>query len=210
MDELCEINAGKIPSTIIPFAASAEWYAAWLAAIRTDLSLSAAISKASASIGIAGKDFARTRITGNTGSLFLSIPIEGGGASLKKASGISKAVMADHGNWRHMHLGALEAAYGRTPFYQHIIPALNEIYASPIKLLSDFNSAIHDALCGFLGIGNPESVLDFYAFDHLSSIALRARELASRINFRHSILEALMLYGRETLLALVIPRPEPK
>lgn len=210
MAETDEIKPGKEPGAIIPFAASAGWYAAWWAALRNGLPLPAAIADASVSIATKGKDFARTCISGNTGSLFLSIPIVGGAATLKKAKGISNAVLSDHGNWRHIHLGALEAAYGRSPFYQHFMPSLHDVYTSQISLLSDFNAAIHHALCGFLGIGESDLPLDYDAFGQRSAVVLRGLELSKQINFRHSIIEAIMHHGRETLLALLNPISEPK
>lgn len=210
MAEMDEIKRGNEQTAIIPFAASSEWYAAWWEALRKGVPLTAAIAEASASIATKGKDFARTCISGNTGSLFLSIPIVGGAATLKKAKGISNAVLSDHGNWRHTHLGALEAVYGRAPFYQHLMPMLHDVYTSQIRLLSDFNAAIHEVLCGFLGIGERDSLFDYDAFAPQSAIALRGMELSGQINFRHSIIEAIMHHGRETILALLNPVSEPK
>lgn len=57
--------------------------------------------------------------------------------------------LSDHGNWWHIHLTALESAYGRTPFFEFYIdrflPFLSRDAVDRFPSVIDFNEAL-DAL----------------------------------------------------------------
>lgn len=187
---------------MVPFAASLEWYAIWWKARRERLSDSEAVSAANVATGIGGKDFARCRISANGNEILLSMAIEGGASTLKRQSQISKARLSDHGNWRHVHLGALEAAYGRAPYYQHLIPLIKGVYDSSENSLQGFNDALHKALCQFLNITGHHEDLDLITASGSDVSLERAKELLSLASSRLSMIDALMNFGHETLLVL--------
>lgn len=205
--------------TIIPFAPSAAWYAAWLRARCKGLPEAESIAAANIATGITGKEYARCRIIGNGNEIILSMAIEGGAARLKRTSFIPSAQLSDHGNWRHVHLGAIEAAYGRAPYFQHLFPIISEVYSSTTKSLAAFNMSLHKAISGFLSI--PEQNLqhnsrqtdpDIMAYlcsdstgdIHPDTIHERASELAVQISPHLSIIDPLMHLGTEILLPLTL------
>ncbi len=85
--------------------------------------------------------------------VLLTVPVEGGSRSLKRlehACGGRAEAQADlrsprislHGDWPRVHLGALEAVYGRAPFFAHYFPAVSGIIAGPPESLFGLNAAI--------------------------------------------------------------------
>lgn len=207
--------------SVVPFAPSAAWYAAWWQARRKGLPDAESIAAANIATGISGKDYARCRIMANGNEIILSIAIEGGAARLKQSSFIPSAQLSDHGNWRHVHLGALEAAYGRSPYFQHLFPIISEVYSAPTRSLADFNLSLHKAISGFLSIPerpllhNPrqtDSDIAAYLYSDTTgkiqpdAIQERASELAVKISPRLSIIDPLMHLGTELLLPLTLVR----
>lgn len=189
---------------IVPFAPSAAWYAAWWQARRKGLTDAESISAANIATSIRGKDYARCRIMANGNEIILSMAIEGGAARLKRSSLIPSAQLSDHGNWRHVHLGALEAAYGRCPFYQHLTPLIRDIYNSQEHTLPGFNAKIHHAVCSFLNIINPKNIPDIISYTGSSATKERGTEIVIGLQRELSIIDTLMKLGTESILAFDI------
>src|SRR5574344_1474574 len=76
----------------------------------------------------------RCIIATTNGVQALTVPIEGfeGSKCLMRDIRIS-----DHGNWRHLHLNALESAYSESPYYEYYIDDLLPFFAK---------------ICGFIDI----------------------------------------------------------
>ena len=71
---------------------------------------------------VSGKSFARLLLP----DTILTIPVEGGAAILKRRNACP--ILSEHGKWRREHLGAIRTIYGRTPYFIHLMPRLEEIY----------------------------------------------------------------------------------
>lgn len=52
-------------------------------------------------------------------TLTLSVPL---------VHGPGKPMVSDHGRWRRAHLNALQAAYGRTPYYPYLMSEIAALY----------------------------------------------------------------------------------
>ena len=185
--------------SIVPFLPSFGWYAEWLKALRAGNGSKEAVTNANNSYRLSGKDYARTRIAGNEGTLLLSIPIVEGSSILKRMANLPEAMISEHGNWRHVHLGAFDASYGRAPFFPHIFPELRQIYSSQAyPLLQLFNEALHNLVCSLLDLDSVGTapVLP-------TPVRERAEELIRGINPEISIIDPLMRFGREALLPLI-------
>lgn len=190
---------------MVPYAASFSWYAAWFKALALGMTPDRAEAYANHTDNVKGKGFTRCHINGVAGETLLSIPVEGGAARLKKESAIPALKISEHGNWRHVHQGALNAAYGRSPYFQHLMPCLAEVYHCGELSLSRFNSLLHEALIRFL-FGNPDHIsasLRAISGSHTLSVSCRSKELAVMIQSGISIIDPLMRFGRETLLPLL-------
>jgi hypothetical protein len=94
----------------------------------------------------------RCMIVDANGPLALTIPTE------KTAEG--KCLMrdiriSDHGNWRHRHWNALEAAYRHTPFFLYYEDDLRPFYEKKYEYLYDFNFELTHLMCQLIGIDTP-------------------------------------------------------
>ena len=111
----------------------------------------------------------RCIIADANGPLALTIPTE--------KTGEGKCLMRDirisnHGNWRHQHWNALEAAYRHTPFFQYYEDDFHPFYEKEIPFLYDFNMQLTHLVCDLIGIDtslvptgqfaqNPDGMADF-------------------------------------------------
>ena len=94
----------------------------------------------------------RCIIADANGPLALTIPTE------KTAEG--KCLMrdiriSDHGNWRHQHWNALEAAYRHTPFFLYYEDDLHPFYEKKVEFLYDYNLQLTELMCSLIGIDTP-------------------------------------------------------
>lgn len=84
----------------------------------------------------------RCRIASASGMMELSIPVERSSGNRTLTRDVR---LSDHGNWRHQHWKAIEAAYQSGPFFDYLADDLQQLYAQPYSFLMDFNER-------FLGI----------------------------------------------------------
>jgi hypothetical protein len=60
--------------------------------------------------------------------------------------------ISDHGNWRHRHWNALEAAYRHTPFFLYYEDDFRPFYEKRHEFLYDFNMELTQLVCQLIGI----------------------------------------------------------
>ena len=60
--------------------------------------------------------------------------------------------ISEHGNWRHRHWNALEAAYRHTPFFLYYEDDFRPFYEQKIESLYDFNLGLTQIICDLIGI----------------------------------------------------------
>ncbi|MDE7110058.1 MAG: WbqC family protein [Muribaculaceae bacterium] len=183
--------------SVIPFLPSFRWYAVWWRVCREGKPESVAVATANSETGTSGKDFARTVMRGTDSPTLLSIPIVGGSAALKREHNIPSALLSEHGNWRHSHIGTLETIYGRYPYSGEILALIRDCYAADEPTLTGFNSTLHHAVTSFL----PSPAL--LREDVSPAAAERGREVLEKVMPDISIIDALMRHGPETTLALL-------
>ena len=149
------------------------------------------------------REFGRFSIFSNKGDFqVLSLAVEGGGRQLRSFRNIEELKLSEHGDWRRIHLAALETMLGRKPFFPHLEEGLKEVYRNrDITTLKDFNTAIFEVVCSFL-IENISHV-SLNEWKKNSSIRERGKEILASLDGRASVVEAISDYGKETLLALM-------
>ena len=94
----------------------------------------------------------RCLIADANGPLALTIPTE------KPTAGncpMRDIRISDHGNWRHRHWNALEAAYRHTPFFLYYEDDFRPFYEQEIESLYDFNMGLTRLVCQLIGIDTP-------------------------------------------------------
>lgn len=85
--------------------------------------------------------------------LTLTVPVEGGSGALKRLLP-DKIGISQHGRWQRVHLGALEARLGRTPFWRYLEPDVAPLIADASGSLVALTSALDTVLSRFLDLEN--------------------------------------------------------
>ncbi len=168
---------------IVPYAASAEWYAA---AGNVPLSL---------------RDLARCYIYSSQGRQCLSVPIEGGASAIKRRHP-SEWMLSDHGNWRHVHIGALNAAYSRTPYFEHLSPFIFPLIENSSGRLADLTLSIDKVLRDFIRLDNQRDALEKMVVEERSMYSQLREETLAEIRINCSLLDAAFRIGPSAIFAL--------
>ena len=93
----------------------------------------------------------RYLIDAPNGVVKLTVPLEGDSNAMPV---IMKDVrLSEHGNWRHLHWGALYSSYGKSPFFVYIADDLHRIIADGAQeRLLDFNMQLHNLIVDFMDL----------------------------------------------------------
>lgn len=81
----------------------------------------------------------RCRILAPGGVQSLTIPVE---LATEGKTPIRDVRISAHSDWRHLHLQALQTAYGASPYFDDYIDDLRPIYERGHRFLWDFNSEL--------------------------------------------------------------------
>lgn len=153
------------------------------------------------------KELTRCLIAGTPYPLTLSVPVEGGNRRLRDFEGrmldeidVDGIALSEHGNWRHVHIGAFEAAYRTTPFYLHYRDRLLDAIASAKTL-------------GELLRGTTEAVFAAVSYDDVAELnrslqedpqhyGVLCRERCRRINPALTVFDAIFRLGPEAIFPL--------
>lgn len=149
------------------------------------------------------REYTRTLIESNSPEgMVLTVPVVGGSSAAKRLKP-SQLEISAHGDWTRIHLGAMEAAYGREPYFQHFFPAIAEIIAHYPKMLAEMNNRL---LANILAsINYDDNIYDLKSMkmsktDRYSDIRSR---LSGKVNPRHSVIEPIFRLGHDTLFLLI-------
>jgi hypothetical protein len=92
----------------------------------------------------------RNRIKTKDGLAWLSLPVRSRGQYLQRV----EEVVVSAPDWGRAHWARLRASYGRAPFFEEFVPALEPLFLNPVSdQLSRINHSLIVAVCGLLGIG---------------------------------------------------------
>ena len=185
-----------------PLLPSSSWMSYFLKAYSLKKDKGEAFREANLNL-TTSKEFGRTLIPDTRNEpLTLSMAVEGGGRNLRSMHKVSSLRLSDHGDWRKVHLRAMDACLGRKPFYPHVFPIVASVYEDRgFMSLKDFNSAIFERLLSFLINDIPAEMLaEFFTRTLLRE---RGEEIASKIEGRLSFLSILTEYGKESLLGFM-------
>ena len=184
----------------VPYLAPAKWYARWLQA-RIDDCMEP-IAEANAVI-IPGRDFARCTITDKAGhKMMLSAAVEGGARQLRSPHNMRGIRLSDHGDWRRAHPLAIDACYGRAPFFQHISDLIFPVYQNKeTGSLCEFCNEMHRVVVSLLMGNISEERLKL--LNENDVIRKRGREIAAEIDTDVSILDPLMKFGPDAITGII-------
>lgn len=192
------IGNGEMDS-VPPYAPNLRWYALWYSGRLHGMTDEDAVWHANRLCDVGGKEYARCCVRSASGRIWLSVAVDGGSGGLRRRGAEKTASVSLHGRWPHVHLGALEASYGRSPYYQHVAVGIRDILENVAAgdSLGALNRKIHAHLSGFLTTGVDKEAL------YSEAVRMRGPEIAADLEPELSLIDALMYYGPETSLALL-------
>lgn len=83
------------------------------------------------------------------GSVKLTVPLEGRTNAMPVM--MKDVLVSEHGNWRHLHWGALFSSYGKSPFFDYVANDLHRIIVEGRqKYLLDLNMELHQLIVEFM------------------------------------------------------------
>lgn len=149
------------------------------------------------------RELMRCHIRDHAGNeLTLSVPVAGG-ASVVKHAPVENWIISEHGRWEAMHLGALNAAYGKTPFYRHYIPRLQALIEHHPERATDFTNSIGEYIAEALHIETLLPQLRENDATRREMIAERRERLDRNLPPSTSILDPLFRFGPEAIFLLI-------
>lgn len=181
---------------VIPAAASVRWYSRWLRHSLSGLDDPQACDAASVDLRIDPKSLRRYAVPDPRtpgGSVMLSIPV-------RKGSGL----LSDHGNWPHVHLGTLNALYGRSPYFPFLYDQLQPVFENALGngdveaplSLAGLNQELHRVVTSWIDLEAATDALN-------APVDQVCREFATKVNFSFSILDAVFRFGKDTVFVLL-------
>ena len=189
--------------TFPPLAPSTLWWADFLQNLSSGQTKERSVAEANRNLKSA-KEFGRFSLCSPKNEILpLSLAVEGGGKQLREIERRPEIYLSEHGNWRKNHLGAIEACLGKKPFYRELEPAIKRVYQDlSIRTLEGFNTAISEALFTFLMGNIKEDSLK--EFRENPAVRARGKEVLNSMNKEISLIQNLAVFGRETLLGLMV------
>ncbi len=148
------------------------------------------------------RDYTRTLIESNSPEgMILTVPVVGGSRAAKRLRP-EQLEISGHGDWTRIHLGAIEAAYGKEPYFQHLFPEIADVIEHYPQHLASINVLLKEKMMDFIGC--PEALEEIRklreAFPKRSSDI--TRRLESKINTSHSFLEPIFRLGPDSIFLL--------
>lgn len=93
----------------------------------------------------------RYAIEGPNGVQLLTVPLVG--ETHNMTTPLCDVRISEHGNWRHLHWGALYSSYGRTPYFDHIAPDLEAIIVNGHQThLLELNTQLQQLIVEFMDL----------------------------------------------------------
>ncbi|MCM1504786.1 MAG: WbqC family protein [Muribaculum sp.] len=148
------------------------------------------------------KECHRCVIEGPNGLQRLTVPLEK--PQQWHSTRLADVMVSAHGEWWHVHWGAIESAYGRTPFFEYYADALLPAFSGKIATLAELDMLIHRFCLDALGIVSaPPSEIEVHQMPHVADVPYY-QIWASRFGFTPglSVLDLIFNMGPESPLVL--------
>lgn len=145
------------------------------------------------------REYTRTLIESNSPEgMVLTVPVVGGSSAAKRLKP-EQLEISSHGEWTRIHLGAIEAAYGREPYFQHFFPGIAGIIADYPPMLEEMNRILLIKIFDSIRIDENLNEINGMRMSNPERIADIRRRLMSKVNPRHSIIEPLFRLGPDSV-----------
>lgn len=187
-----------------PYMASTEWYSAYLQGRLKGYSDSESTALANSSVETYRnrKNLFRTKIAGAHGQppMLLSVPILRGS---RKGGNSGSPELSQHGRWQAIHIGAIKAGYGGSPFFLHIYPLLESILKNRDGEFTTMSEELHQTVLRSLAL--EENIEGLRVLESEDSGRLRQlkKDKSKGVIQEMSIFDVIFRKGREALFSLL-------
>ena len=148
------------------------------------------------------RDYTRALIESNSpDGIVLTVPVVGGSSAAKRLKP-SQLEVSGHGDWTRIHLGAIEAAYGRAPYFQHLFPEIAEVISDYPQQLARLNVLLIEKMMDFIGYANEIGHIRNLRETNPGRCSAIARRLQQKTDSAHSFLEPLFRLGPDAIFLL--------
>lgn len=152
---------------------------------------------------LSGRDYTRTLIESNRPEgQVLTVPVEGGSSAVKRGP-VSSLRVSGHGDWPRIHLGALEAAYGKEPYFAHLYPEIAEVISDFPESLAMLNMTLLMKTLSFIDYDGQIDSLRRLSTEKPRRVAGIRERLEAGCDLSHSYLEPLFRFGRDAIFLLL-------
>lgn len=100
----------------------------------------------------------RCRIDTASGVQALTVPVD----KVLPGQAMKDIGISDHGNWRHLHLTALDSSYGNSPFYEYYRDDFAPFYEKRYENLVEYNTALLLKICELMELEPHITMSDHY------------------------------------------------
>lgn len=148
------------------------------------------------------RDYTRTLIESNSPEgMVLTVPVVGGSSAAKRLKP-EQLEISSHGDWTRIHLGAIEAAYGREPYFQHYFPDIAGIIEGYPPMLGEMNGKLLSYMLSCISYKENIKELEEMKTLHSARYTDIRNRLMNKVNPSHSFIEPLFRLGRDSLFLL--------
>lgn len=148
------------------------------------------------------RDYTRTLIeSNNPEGMVLTVPIVGGSSAVKRLRPESLEI-SGHGDWTRIHLGAIEAAYGKEPYFEHFFPVIASLFAHYPQHLATLNVLLMEKMMDFIRYRDDIEVIKQLRVSNPSRCHYITRRLETKVDLSHSFLEPLFRLGPDSIFLL--------
>lgn len=149
------------------------------------------------------RDFTRTHIeSNNPEGMVLTVPIIGGSSAAKRLKP-EQLEISGHGDWTRIHLGAIEAAYGKEPYFVHLFPEIASVIGHYPQHLATLNVLLMEKMMNFLCYREAIEGIKRLRESNPARCNDISRRLESKINPDHTFLEPLFRLGPDSIFLLL-------
>lgn len=157
-----------------------------------------------AAVSSSPKDHVRTQLAGG---VVLTVPLAGGNSLLKHRDiDLNHVMVSQHGDWQHRHLGAWQAIYGKTPYFPHLLPLIQEVYLEHSHgTFPEFSRALYAIVTDFLDLDaiRRSSERLIINREYSSRLADIREETLQKCDIDLSIFDPLFRIGKDTVYLLI-------
>ena len=196
------------PPETVPYLASFRWYSLFFKALVEGKEEYEARVYSNRVLNVGKKDFSRSKV--GKGQR-LTIPLEGRASSC--VSPLTEKTISGHGNWRHTHRGALDALFGRTPYYPHLMPRFAESlqeYGEPGMSLARLTEQIHEKTADFIGLREASRLYHTLPPEKRDLLRRRGEELSGAVMADESLASVIMRLGPDAIFPLIATLTQEK